>query len=157
MKCISLWQPWATLWLLGVKRYETRSWHTKHTGPLLVHAATKWDRKTADLCLTEPFRSVLIAAGLDPRNGFRDALVRGAILGQVDLTGWKYVEDLTGVLPKTKRHPSITDQELTFGNFGRGRYAWDATRRIVYRTPVPFAGKQLLFNVPDALVTEAVR
>lgn len=41
MKCISLWQPWATLMAIGAKRIETRSWPTSHRGPLAIHAAKK--------------------------------------------------------------------------------------------------------------------
>jgi hypothetical protein len=39
MKCISLIQPWASLVLLGEKRYETRNWSTAYRGPLLIHAS----------------------------------------------------------------------------------------------------------------------
>lgn len=39
MKCISLWQPWATLLAIGAKRFETRSWRCGHRGPLAIHAA----------------------------------------------------------------------------------------------------------------------
>jgi len=157
MKCISLWQPWATLWLLGVKCYETRSWHHKHTGPLLVHAATKWGKEQRQLCEREPFRSALLAAGLDPAHGFRDSLPRGCVVGVVDLTGWRAVEDLLGILPGGKKDPMLTERELAFGDFSRGRYAWMAGPRTLFRTPVPYPGRQLLFDVPDGLVPEIVR
>jgi hypothetical protein len=38
MKALSLWQPWATLVALGVKKLETRSWSTTYRGPLAIHA-----------------------------------------------------------------------------------------------------------------------
>ena len=38
MKAITLHQPWATLIALGVKTIETRSWPTKHRGPIAIHA-----------------------------------------------------------------------------------------------------------------------
>lgn len=41
MKCISLWQPWATLMAIGAKKIETRVWPTNHRGPLAIHAAKK--------------------------------------------------------------------------------------------------------------------
>lgn len=41
MKAISLWQPWATFLVHGLKKIETRSWSTKYRGPLLIHAALK--------------------------------------------------------------------------------------------------------------------
>ena len=42
MKCLSLWQPWASLVVIGAKRFETRSWPTNYRGPLLIHAAQRW-------------------------------------------------------------------------------------------------------------------
>lgn len=36
MKCISLWQPWASLLVAGVKKIETRSWLTGYRGPLYI-------------------------------------------------------------------------------------------------------------------------
>lgn len=38
MKALTLWQPWAQLIALGHKTIETRSWSTKHRGPLAIHA-----------------------------------------------------------------------------------------------------------------------
>lgn len=36
IKVITVWQPWATLIALRVKRLETRSWATKYRGPLAI-------------------------------------------------------------------------------------------------------------------------
>lgn len=41
MKIITIWQPWATLIALGIKKFETRSWSTEYTGPLAIHAAKR--------------------------------------------------------------------------------------------------------------------
>lgn len=38
MKALTLHQPWATLVALDVKTIETRSWATKHRGPIAIHA-----------------------------------------------------------------------------------------------------------------------
>ncbi|MNQ62267.1 ASCH domain protein [compost metagenome] len=39
MKALSIRQPWAWLIIHGGKDVENRSWHTKHRGRFLVHAA----------------------------------------------------------------------------------------------------------------------
>ena len=39
MKAISIHQPWANYVVLGLKQYETRSWHTKIRGRVAIHAA----------------------------------------------------------------------------------------------------------------------
>jgi hypothetical protein len=41
-KALSLWQPWASLIVLGHKDKETRSWPTSYRGRLWIHA-TKGD------------------------------------------------------------------------------------------------------------------
>ena len=81
MKCITLWQPWATLIMLGIKKIETRSWHTQHRGPLAIHSAAKDHPTLAAICATEPFRSQLAAAGFA---SFKD-LPRRCIMGTVHL------------------------------------------------------------------------
>ena len=52
IKAISLWQPWATAWVIGLKKAETRHWAPVtfldrvargYGGPLAIHAA-KTDR-----------------------------------------------------------------------------------------------------------------
>lgn len=39
VKALTLHQPWASLVALGHKTIETRSWATKHRGPIAIHAA----------------------------------------------------------------------------------------------------------------------
>ena len=39
--CISMHQPWASLMVMGFKRFEGRAWTTKYRGPLWVHATSK--------------------------------------------------------------------------------------------------------------------
>jgi len=36
IRTLSLWQPWASLMALGLKRMETRSWPMRHRGPLAI-------------------------------------------------------------------------------------------------------------------------
>ena len=84
MLCISILQPWATLWLLrepDEKCFETRSWSRTYRGELLVHAGKRKDRK-----VKEGFRK--FAHELS-RHGIHDieALAFGALIGKVDLIG----------------------------------------------------------------------
>lgn len=41
MKALTLHQPWASLVPLGFKTIETRSWATRHRGPIAIHAAAR--------------------------------------------------------------------------------------------------------------------
>ena len=44
MKVLSMIQPWASLFVLGEAKYETRSWRTKYRGPLAIHTSKKIDK-----------------------------------------------------------------------------------------------------------------
>ena len=58
-RAISLIQPWATLIVAGLKRYETRSWSTPYRGRILIHASKKLDKRY----LARPDVARLVMAG----------------------------------------------------------------------------------------------
>jgi|WetSurMetagenome_2_1015567.scaffolds.fasta_scaffold1045786_1 activating signal cointegrator 1 len=139
MKAISLWQPWAILWLLeGEKEYETRGWSTCYRGPLLVHASAKRDGEVRDE-LREPYTLERMAAyGLRPED-----LAYGAIIGRVELINCFETEAL----------PPPSMRECCFGNWEDGRYAWQrAPNPELFKRPIPYKGRQRLFNVPEGIL-----
>jgi len=133
MKAISLWQPWATLIAMGEKRFETRSWSTKHRGLLAIHAAKKWDSSLKEYCEAEPFYSSLKVNGKDT------ALPLGAIVAVVKLIDVHRVE---------KVRDQLSNKELAFGNYADGRYAWELELVKQLETPVFIKGAQSVFEVP---------
>jgi hypothetical protein len=54
-------------------------------------------------------------------------------------------------------HVPLSAAEEAFGNYEPCRYAWitEATTRCIF--PVPFVGRQGLFEVPDELVLPSIR
>lgn len=44
MKVLTIKQPWASLIMLGLKKYEFRSWKTEYRGELLIHAGKEIDK-----------------------------------------------------------------------------------------------------------------
>lgn len=48
MKILSIRQPWASLIVEGLKDIENRDWHTAYRGPVLIHAALKWDEEDVE-------------------------------------------------------------------------------------------------------------
>lgn len=46
MRALTIKQPWAELIAMGEKRVENRTWWTRYTGPILIHAAAS--RGTVD-------------------------------------------------------------------------------------------------------------
>jgi hypothetical protein len=143
MKAISLWQPWASLIMLGAKRVETRSWRPPEAligQRVMIHAA-----KRIDGCvLREPF-SIHIA---DP---VRDAPT-GALLGSAKIEGAWRIDTLSdAILIASEYHRgedgSAIDDELAFGDYTVGRWAWGLAEVRRLNEPIPYTGGQRFFNL----------
>lgn len=138
---ISMWQPWATLWLLGKcrdprychpKLHETRSRNTTYRGRLLVLATKKRDGEVK-LALRDPVLIATLAAhGLTP-----EGLAFGAIIGECDV---EYSEVMTPFMIQNQP-PESPDRR--WGNWKAGRYAYGrGPSPILYPTPLPATGHQ---------------
>lgn len=173
MKCLSLWQPWASLLVHGKKQVETRGWEMRHRGPLLIHAAKKWDEELAYQA-ADPlfFRPALEAVGIvfdrdeaACRRGW--GLPFGAIVGRVEVvdcvpTG--LVRDGLQLAPslnegeyqgKRWKHLDINMRERAFGDYSPGRFAFLCAGFVAFATPIPYRGAQGMFDVPEHVIAEA--
>ena len=133
MQALTLWQPWATLIVLGLKRYETRSWGTYYRGPLLIHAGKRCDRQHERMLREEGW--------LDDVDG---PLPTGVILAVAQLASMRAA---AGV--------DVDHKEMLFGDFSLGRYAWRLADVRPLAEPIPCRGKQGLWT-PDAHVLDLV-
>lgn len=134
MKALSLWQPWATLIALGVKDYETRTWATRHSGPLLIHAAKRPLGRDERRMLGYKVFAKHIP---DP-----EALPFGAALCVVDL-GECIPTEFIGL--------ADDDEDWAFGDFADGRFAWELKNVRRFAKPIPMRGAQGLFEAPLSL------
>lgn len=129
MKALTLTQPYATLVAIGAKKIETRSWSTNYRGRLAIHAAkglapVGGKKGFEALCGMEPFCSVLNEHGrqwLTDNPNISDLLdcppvPFGAIIATVTLAT---------VIPITQfMINKMSDQEIAFGDYAVGRFAW---------------------------------
>lgn len=145
MKVISIIQPWATLIAVGEKKFETRSWATKHRGPLAIHAGKKIYK---DLCEQEPFKSVLAKHGYTADN-----LPTGVVVAICNLEEcWSISRCLRGyvVLEKNGNEDRMEDpigkNEEAFGWYEDGRIAWQLKDVKQLETPIPAKGQQRIWN-----------
>ncbi len=141
MKAISLWQPWASLWLSPRKVHETRHWSTSHRGPLLVHAAKRAiDVVTDD---DDVLHAICVAEfGAD----YVKSLPRGGLLGIVHMTSCRP----TALMPIG--HQSSDDYQC--GDFGQERFAWGRDAYRKFAQMIPYRGSQGFFEVPESLLPE---
>jgi|HubBroStandDraft_4_1064222.scaffolds.fasta_scaffold00027_25 hypothetical protein len=138
MKAISLWQPWASLWLSDAKVHETRHWPTSHRGWLAVHAAKRRIDDFSGDRLDE------ICDGIWG-NHWGLELPRGAIIGAVKIVACKpTVHELFGCT-------AANDDDRECGDFSEGRYAWERSDFHLLTEPIPYRGQQGMFAIPDDL------
>lgn len=137
MKCLSVWEPWASLLACGHKAYETRSWLPPYEAmrvDVAIHAGQSLagmvhldqDQCLADVCdrklgRAHPFEfGRIIAVG---RFGFTiptDGIVAAGVLAE----------------------------ELAMGDWSPGRWAWRFLDVQHLRRSVPCRGRQKLFTLP---------
>lgn len=138
MKAITIIQPWATLIALREKKFETRSWSTKHRGELAIHAGKKIDWNAC----REPEISAALA-----RNGYGpDNLPTGSVIAIVQLENClKSIDTWTDGYELEGRR-LIYSPEYEFGDFTPGRYAWELAEVNRLPDPIPAKGQQGLWN-----------
>jgi hypothetical protein len=155
MKTLSVIQPWASLILLGKKRFETRSWKTAHRGPLLIHSSAKIPPAAQGLCYQEPFKTALASLLLPYKpptapDGNVWNLPRGALLGIVELVNVVTVE-------QARAQIGLDADELAFGDYRPGRYAWELAVVEVFQEPLKVPGHLGLWDVPEQLLDDTRR
>lgn len=145
MKVITVMQPFATLIAINEKLHETRCWATKYRGNLLIHAGKGKDYMY--LCDEEPFKSVLAKRGYNKNN-----LPMGAIIAKTNLSNCLKIKQetvdtsLTVIKAELEDKTKITGNELKFGDFARGRYAWRLDDTGMLKEPIPVKGQQRLWS-----------
>jgi hypothetical protein len=133
IKVISLRQPWAYLFAIGAKKFETRDWQPRQytKGELFVHASDKIDFSDLELCYqNEHFKKFIP----DPSSGI---LVQGAIIGKVNLVEVVTTESIRDVISK---------QERDFGNYMDGRFAWRCEDAVLFPNPIKVKGKLSIWD-----------
>jgi hypothetical protein len=132
MKALSIRQPWAWLIIHGGKDIENRTWHTKHRGRFLVHAAKgmtneeycdglEFAMRAGDIQLLRDFPTV-------------QEMQRGGIVGSVEL-----VDSV-----------DTSDSPWYMGEKG---FVLRDPRPIPF---IPLKGRLQFFEVPDHLVADYV-
>ena len=137
-RCISLWQPWASLIMTGAKTYETRSWETSYRGPLVICAAKR--RVAREL-----------AAYLEDEE-FKKGLA-GKTVGDLPFGCALCVVELAACIPTEEIHWQEIRNERGFGDYSPGRFGWKLEKLRSFKAPIPIVGRQGLFKPPREVIT----
>ena len=179
MKAITLWQPWATLLACGAKQYETRSWATEYRGPIAIHAAKRrLDIQDLDgnMCIATLESLQLVTA-----TQMMKSLPYGCIIATAELVGvyciaappdkplfrddfsFMFYNDksslyspaplnVVSVQPNLSIKFGLGKNEMLFGDWMPGRYAWEFSNMKLLSEPVPAKGKQRLWNWEEDII-----
>lgn len=134
MKALSLLQPWATLIMLGYKHFETRSWATKHRGPLAIAASA--GKQGREACAPGTDLAIMLAN----HNLTFDDLPCGVIVGVCQVDSMHKMDETWDLV--------LGEVELACGDYTNGRYAWALSHVQAFPTPVPCKGALSLWEVP---------
>lgn len=150
MKALTLTQPWATLVMLGAKRLETRGWPAPDFmagQQLAIHAGKNLapvggEKGLRMLCARPPFRKALFGPQT-PYLGAHD-LPRGAVLCVVTVNACVATDSIDFDAPPSWLDPA--PDEVSFGDYTAGRWAWSLTDLDVLAEPLEARGRQKLWD-----------
>lgn len=123
VKVLTVKQPWATLIVEGIKKYEFRSWKTKYRGEVLIHAGLSEEKEEI-----KKFESLNLN------------FPKGKIIGIVNIVDCLLLDD-------SLNKQIISSHNVAYGNKYRTGYAWklDGARKIKLDKEVK--GKLGLWNL----------
>lgn len=163
MRGLSLTAPYGTLisiterWPELGKHHETRSWATPYRGWVAIHQSKNLKpvggvNGLADICNDEPFLSTLGRWVHDHKVTAPFQWISVFPLGAVVAVAW--IEECYQVGRKGSlfahgtTRPLPTGNDLAFGDYTPGRFAWRLTKIRALPTPLPCRGMQGLWTVP---------
>ena len=171
MKAITMYQPWASLLACGAKKYETRSWPTNYRGPIAIHAATrKPDTRGMSAstvhAMVQAVRPLVVQDARTTMYLPLEMLPRGVIIATAELVECWHIVHHPGTDVDQAKHIQVgaehwvtdkhdpnfgrffvpTEQEMLFGDWEPGRYAWEFANMTMLLEPIPAKGRQRIWN-----------
>lgn len=158
MKALTLWQPWASLLACGAKIYETRSWATSYRGPIAIHAAKKSPISALRHVGVIAIKAMMRALGFSEHSQLVDTLEnldRGCIIATAALVGCHRIDGCrdngelvlnTSTWNGQSVQRRIKGNELLWGDWTPGRYAWEFANMTMLPEPIPARGGQRIWN-----------
>ncbi len=118
-RAITIQQPHVAAIFAGLKEFETRSWATKHRGPLLIHAGRNADVDGMEFAQATTLPPQLLSRGM-----------YGVIVGMVDLVDCRQ----TSAVPRDV-------VRVGWGDFSPGRFAFKLENPRLLKAPIPVRGQ----------------
>ncbi len=141
-KCLSMWQPWASLLIYGFKRFEGRQWDTNYRGPLWIHAGSRQPDPSEIRKVENQYRKLYEGQNMPP---FPTSYPTGCVIGLVDLQDVISQQMYTEYIPKEFTGESTEDWLFVIRN----------PRRLMVN--IKCVGNKNIFNLDPAVITAAAK
>ncbi|MBD2386038.1 hypothetical protein [Cylindrospermum sp. FACHB-282] len=142
MYALTVREPYATLLSLGIKKFETRDYPIRHRGDLVIHAG----RNEQEFYMLDEIKKRVT----DPRVHRLTVEDLKKNLGKALAIANHYnciCMDETFI---SMQNPD----ELAYGFFSSGRFAWGMKDIRLLINPIPIMGQQKLFLFPPDLISQ---
>lgn len=140
-KCLSMWQPWASLVISGIMRFEGRTWNTSYRGPLWIQAGARPtdsdDVKKCEKLYSEIYKDYNLPS-------FPKTFPEKMIIGVVDLQDVWTQEEYKQRIKTPFNQESNSPFVFVFRN----------PRKLL--VPIKHAGQQQIFDLPNEVVKPAI-
>jgi len=139
MRAISLWQPWASWIMAGLKTIETRI-HTRFEclagETIVIHAAKRYDKHAFEGALSWTNNPVRLK-----ESAFLGRHLQGYLLGTAKVAQFRRLDS--------------NDSHGTLIYCGLGdRFGLDLIEINHFNLPIPWKGSQGIFEIPDKIIGE---
>ena len=141
LRVLSVRQPWASLLLSGVKKYECRGWGPRHTGVMLMHASSGKAEGMPELRAEPLYQQGIAEAGLEDES----AWPASAIIGAVNVVRvWE-----------PGQPPKLSAMDIFMVGNPDDSYLWEVGARWPFAKPIRCHGKLNLWR-PGAELYDAI-
>ncbi|GCD10491.1 ASCH domain-containing protein [Clostridium tagluense] len=151
MKCLSIIEPFATLIAIQEKRIETRSWKTNYRGEIAIHASKTINKEGKESCLKNEFLEVLEGKYIiiNGNNKIQYNFNFGNIIAIGDLIDCVQMKELYEDYAILENGMKVEGNELVFGDYTPGRYAWILDNIHLLNKPIKVKRHLGLWNYND--------
>lgn len=140
-KCLSMWQPWASLLVYGFKRFEGRHWDTNYRGPLWIHAGAKEPDQDTIKAVEDQYRKLYQGVQMPE---FPKSYPTGCVIGVIDLQDVIDQKLYTDCVPKKYTGESTSEHLFVIRN----------PRKL--RVNIKCSGSKGIYDLQAGLVSTAI-
>ena len=154
MKCLSIMEPFATLIAMNEKKIETRSWKTNYRGKLAIHASKNINKDSKQYCLKNDYIKILKDKYviINENNKVQYNFDFGHIIATCDLIDCVQMKELHEDYAIIENGMKVIGNELEFGGYEPGRYAWILDNIKMLDKPIEAKGQLGIWNYNEIFI-----